>query len=92
MKTQAATILKENSQLISDIKEEWGSDFENLSQSEILWVLSYITGIIVADTNDNYNPHDVKDSLVPDCEALCDEVSYEDKLELAKLLINKLTA
>lgn len=89
MQTISTNIVEENAQLISDIKKEWGEDFEKLSQSEKLWILAYITGIIVADKNDNYNPHDVRDSVVPDSEKL-DKVDYNDKLELARLLINKL--
>lgn len=89
MQTLSTNIIEGNARLVSDIKKEWGSNFEKLSQSEQLWILSYITGIITADASDNYNPHDVRDSLVSDCESLTD-IDHKDILELAKTLIDDL--
>lgn len=89
MQTLSDNIQEKNARLISDIKKGWGENFGKLSKSEQLWILAYLTGVIIADKNDNYNPHDVKDSLVPDCEQLND-TSYKDKLDLAKSLIDDL--
>lgn len=68
-------ILQENKQLVSDIKSECGQSFQELSNSDKIWIISYILKITAVSKNSN--PND-------------DIVTYDDKIELAKTLINEL--
>lgn len=68
-------ILQENKQLVSDIKRECGHSFQKLSNSDKIWIISYILKITAVSKNSN--PND-------------DIVTYDDKIELAKTLINEL--
>ena len=75
--------------LLGDMEQSWGTYFEELTQSEKLWLLSYVTAIVTADGSDNYNPHDVADSITPVCERL-HELSFGNQLGLAQFLIANL--
>lgn len=84
-----STVLEDKSQFISDIKKECGANYEKLTQSKKQWIVSYLTKLIVVDLSDNYNSHDVRDSLVSDYE-LITNITYEDVLELAKTIVDDL--
>ena len=75
--------------LLGDMEQSWGTYFEELTQSEKLWLLSYLTGTICADKSENYNPHDVADSIIPVCERL-GELEFGEQLGLAQFLIANL--
>jgi len=75
--------------LIASMQGSWGSNFEQLTKSEKLWMLATVTGCITADHTENYNPHDVDDCIVPACERL-HELSFHDQLGFAQFLIDNL--
>ena len=75
--------------LLGDMEDSWGTYFEQLTQSEKLWLLSYVTGTICADRSENYDPHDVSDEITPVCERL-GELSFGNQLGLAQFLIANL--
>ncbi|MDF5726627.1 MAG: hypothetical protein PUP92_00970 [Rhizonema sp. PD38] len=75
--------------LLGDMEESWGTYFEELTQSEKLWILSYVTGSITADASEDYDPYDVNDCVNAACERL-DELTFGTKLGLAQFLIANL--
>lgn len=79
----------QNLPLISESEHYWGSYFQGLTQSEKLWMLATVTGVITADRSDNYEPMDVSDVIVPTCESL-HNLDYQEQLALARFLLNVL--
>lgn len=75
--------------LLGEMEDSWGSTFEQLNNSERLWLLSSLVGTMTADENEHYNPHAVDDAIVPACERL-HELSFLDRLGLAEALINQI--
>ena len=79
----------QNLPLISEAEHYWGSYFQGLTQSEKLWMLSTLTGVLTADKTENYDPYDVSDDITPMCESL-HNLEYEQQLALARFLLNTL--
>jgi hypothetical protein len=77
--------------LIPEMEEAWGSYFQSLNNSERLWLLSCLTGTMTADVTDNYDPHQVGES-VTDATERFHELSYSDQLGLATAILDQLKA
>lgn len=76
--------------LLGEMEEEWGgSTFEKLNQSERLWVLSTLTGVMCAEATENYDPHQVGNDLVDIYERF-HELEFSDQLGLAQALIDQI--
>ncbi|MBD2773328.1 hypothetical protein [Iningainema tapete] len=71
--------------LLGDIEAECGSTFENLNQSQKLWILAYCAGAMTATETENYDPNEVGDDITPLCERL-HELTLFDQLGLIKCL------
>ncbi|NEU77038.1 hypothetical protein PI95_032210 [Hassallia byssoidea VB512170] len=74
--------------LLDDMQQAWGSTFEVLNNSERLWLLSSVTGMMTADTTEDYNPHEVSD-LTSATERF-DELSFYEQVALAEALIHQI--
>ena|GEM_PF-961217 len=75
--------------LIAEMQDAWGSAFEKLNQSERIWVLSTLTGVMCADATENYDPYQVGDDLVDIYERF-HEINFSTQLGLAEALIAQL--
>jgi len=76
--------------LLGEMEENWGgSTFEKLNQSERIWVLSTLTGVMCADATENYDPYQVGDDLVDIYERF-HEINFSTQLGLAEALIAQL--
>ncbi len=75
--------------LLQDMEESWGGTFEALNNSERLWMLFSLIGNITADASENYNPGEIRESIVPAIERF-DELSFYDQLGLAQALIEQI--
>lgn len=78
-----------DSELLGDMQKSWGSNFEELTQSEKLWMLATVTGAITAEQTENYDPSDVGDRIALACERL-DELGFSNQLGFAQFLIDNL--
>lgn len=79
----------QNLTLISEAEHYWGSYFQGLTQSEKLWMLATVTGVITADASENYNPMDVSEIITPMCESL-HNLDFDQQLALARFILNTL--
>ena len=75
--------------LLGDMEESWGSQFQELNNSERLWLLFTLLGTMSADTSDHYDPYAVDSSIVPVGERFR-ELGFSDQLGLAEALINQI--
>lgn len=75
--------------LLDDLKEIWGQTFEQLNNSERLWLLSSLVGIMTAETTAYYDPNEVDDCITVATERF-DELSFHQQLGLASALINQI--
>ena len=75
--------------LIADMQNAWGSTFEELNNSERLWLLSSLTGIMTADPTDDYDPYKVG-SRITDATERFDELSFYEQLALAEAVIHQI--
>lgn len=71
------------------MEASWGSCFEALTQSERIWMLSILTGLMCADQTENYDATDVGDEIIPAYERF-DELSFSDQLGLATALLEQI--
>jgi hypothetical protein len=78
-----------DSGLLSDMEESWGSTFQELNNSERLWMLYSLIGTITASASENYDPHEVNECIQPAIERF-NELSFFDQLGLAEALINQI--
>ncbi|NEU76706.1 hypothetical protein PI95_030410 [Hassallia byssoidea VB512170] len=75
--------------LLDEMKECWGQTFEQLNNSERLWLLSSVIGMMTGGVTENYNPHDVSDG-VADATERFDELSFYEQVALAEALIHQI--
>ncbi|MBW4504865.1 MAG: hypothetical protein KME57_36315 [Scytonema hyalinum WJT4-NPBG1] len=78
-----------DSGLLGDMEESWGSTFEQLNNSERLWMLFSLIGNITADASENYEPGEIREYIVPAIERF-GELSFSDQLGLAQALIEQI--
>lgn len=81
-------MIDNDSTLLDEMKEIWGQTFEALNNSERLWLLSSVTGMITAEATENYNPHEVGD-LTSATERF-DELGFYEQVALAEALIHQI--
>lgn len=79
----------QNLTLISDSEHYWGSYYQGLTQSEKLWLLTTVTGVITATRTENYDPTDVSEIITPMCETL-HNLDFDQQLALARFILNTL--
>lgn len=77
------------SSLLDEMKQIWGETFEQLNNSERLWLLSSLTGTMTAESNSYYDPHEVDDCITPASERF-NELSFKEQLGLCEALINQI--
>jgi hypothetical protein len=77
--------------LLGEMEEAWGSYFQALNNSERIWMLSTLTGLMCADKTENYDPYDVGDRITDATERF-HELSYSDQLGLAAAILDQLKA
>lgn len=77
------------SSLLDEMKSAWGQTFEQLNNSERLWLLSSLTGTMTADATAHYNPHEV-DDCITDATERFDELSFHEQLSLAEAILNQI--
>lgn len=77
------------SSLLDEMKQIWGETFEQLNNSERLWLLSSLTGTMTAEASPCYDPHKVDGCVTPATERF-DELSFHQQLGLAEALINQI--
>ena len=75
--------------LLDEMKEIWGQTFEQLNNSERLWLLSSLTGTMIAEASPYYDPHKVDGCITPATERF-NELSFQEQLDLAEALINQI--
>ncbi|MHC5722648.1 MAG: hypothetical protein ACYT04_33695 [Nostoc sp.] len=75
--------------LIDEMKEIWGETFEQLNNSERLWLLSSLTGTMTAEASPYYDPHKVDGCVTPATERF-NELSFQEQLGLCEALINQI--
>jgi hypothetical protein len=75
--------------LLGQIERAWGSRLEALNKSELLWVLSSLCGVIVAEATENYDPYNVGDGLEQYYERF-HELDFDDQVGLAKTILSQL--
>ncbi|MUH00340.1 hypothetical protein F7734_51950 [Scytonema sp. UIC 10036] len=78
-----------NSQLIEQMQESWGQQFEQLNISEKIWLLSYVIGHMAADESEVYKPMEIDDCVSMAGERMS-ELSFYQQIDLAKALINQI--
>lgn len=77
------------SSLLDEMKEIWGQTFEQLNNSERLWLLSSLTGTMTADATAYYNPNEIDDCITIATERF-NELSFQEQLDLGSALINQI--
>lgn len=75
--------------LLDEMKEIWGQTFEQLNNSERLWLFSSLVGTMTAETTPYYNPNEVDDCITVATERFR-ELSFKEQLALAEALINQI--
>jgi len=75
--------------LLDEMKESWGQTFEELNNSERLWLLSSLTGTMTDSATDDYDPYKVGDHITAATERF-DELSFYEQLALAEALVNQI--
>ena len=75
--------------LLDEMKEIWGQTFEELNNSERLWLISSIVGTMTADVTAYYNPNEIDDCITIATERF-NELSFKEQLDLASALINQI--
>ncbi|WP_341532243.1 hypothetical protein WKK05_41030 (plasmid) [Nostoc sp. UHCC 0302] len=75
--------------LLDEMKSTWGQTFEQLNNSERLWLLSSLVGTMTADATAYYDPNEVDDCITVATERF-DELSFSEQLGLAEALINQI--
>lgn len=75
--------------LIDQMKESWGQTFEELTNSERLWLLFSLTGAMTAEISPHYDPDAVDECIIPACERL-HELTFLEQLGLAEALVNQI--
>ena len=75
--------------LLDQMESAWGSTFESLNKSEMLWLLSCLTGTMTADRNDNYEPYEVGDRITNASERF-HELDFSNQVGLAKAILDQL--
>ena len=75
--------------LLGEMESSWGSQFEELNNSERLWILFSLMGTMTADKSEHYDPYAVDGYVVPATERF-NELSFTDQLGLAEALINQI--
>ncbi len=77
------------SSLLDEMKQIWGETFEQLNNSERLWLLSSLTVTMTAEVSPYYDPHKVDGCITPATERF-NELSFKEQLDLASALINQI--
>ena len=75
--------------VVDEMKEIWGQTFEQLNNSERLWLLSSLVGTMTADATAYYNPNEIDDCITIATQRF-DELSFHEQLDLASALINQI--
>ncbi|HEY9665260.1 MAG TPA: hypothetical protein V6C91_00560 [Coleofasciculaceae cyanobacterium] len=78
-----------NSQLIEQMQESWGQQFEQLNISEKIWLLSYVVGHMGAEESEFYKPNEI-DNCVSLAGEQISELSFYQQIDLAKALIHQI--
>lgn len=81
-------MINDNYTLIDELQELWGAQFQELNNSQRLWLLSCVTGTMTADVSEDYEPMDVGD-LTSATERF-DELSFYEQVALAEALIHQI--
>jgi len=75
--------------LLGEMEASWGSCFEQLNNSERIWMLSTLTGLMCADKTDQYDPYAVGDEITAAYERF-DELDFSNQVALAEALLEQI--